>query len=152
MAGVAALVVAVVGAGASYEQNRKSASQQREARRMERGRQLAEEAENRRQQIRQERIRRAQIVQMAENTGGAGSSGVTTAVGSLSTQTGANLAFRQGQTDTSLAISDKMQQSATSALRGQQIQAGTSLLTSGLDAYSSIFDTPETPKTPQQQP
>lgn len=49
-----------------------------------------------RQQIREERVRRARILQSAENTGVSESSGEAGAVGSLSTNLGTNLGFNAG--------------------------------------------------------
>lgn len=51
----------------------------------------------RRQQIREERVRRGKLLQASENSGSEGSSGESGAVGGLATQLGANIAFNTGQ-------------------------------------------------------
>lgn len=51
----------------------------------------------RRQQIREERVRRAKMLQASENSGTAGSSGELGATAGLANQLGVNIAFNQGQ-------------------------------------------------------
>lgn len=62
--------------------------------------------QSRRQQLREERVRRAQILQRAEGAGVSGSSGVTTAISSISSRVGSNIAFQTGQGEAAEAISN----------------------------------------------
>lgn len=62
--------------------------------------------ESRRQQLREERVRRAQVLQAAENTGVGGSSGEATAISNLSTRVAGNLAFQTGQGEAANQITE----------------------------------------------
>ena len=72
----------------------------------------AQAAQEQRNQIREERIKRARIIQASENTGVGISSGVSGGTGSLSTQLGAGLGFNTGQVNKAAAISDNNQTAA----------------------------------------
>lgn len=162
----ASLAVAVGSGVASYAQNRQSkraqarAEEEQEAIRNE---QLAANAgqrdAERRQQIREERIRRAQILQSASNTGTSGSAGEAGALGSLATQQATNIGMNQGAymrgqriSAHSQAAADFMGDARTSAARGQMFggisQLGTSIFQSagGWGSVRNIFtDTPKAP-------
>lgn len=84
-------------------------------------------ASERRQQIREERIRRAQLIQSSENTGTTGSSGLLGGLSNLSTQLGSNIGYAAAQTEHSNVISNAMQEAADS-----QGMAGLSNNVSGL--------------------
>lgn len=96
------LAVAAVGtAGSLYMQSQANSAAQdaAKAQRKAAGVQVAQNASQaaaeRRQQAREERIKRAQIMQAAENTGTASSSGEVGALGGMNTQLGANIGFNQ---------------------------------------------------------
>lgn len=104
---IALVTAAVIGAAAyvSSEKSRKEAkayyAQQATAQRAVRSEQAAlnaqQAANERRQQIREERVRRAKILQAAEGTGTEGSSGELGATGGLTTQLGAGIGTNLGQ-------------------------------------------------------
>ncbi|AXH71980.1 MAG: hypothetical protein [Podoviridae sp. ctbj_2] len=106
---VAGLALAAGGAAMSYSQQRRANAQQARAEEQQKQAQAEESANRasqaaaeRRTQVREQRIKRAQILQAAENTGTSGSSGEGGALGSLSTQLSANLGtneagFQRGQ-------------------------------------------------------
>ena len=103
-----------------------SADEQRKARQEQKASQAQQAAEEKRKMVREERVRRAKILQASENTGVADSSGEAGALGSLATQfssnTGSNnSSARQGQmignynqaaADFSSAAQGNMQQAA----------------------------------------
>jgi hypothetical protein len=105
--GVAAAVAAVVVSAYSANQQQQ---EQKKARRMQQrayddqkkaqGEQEAihaqQRAAERRTQLREERVRRARVIQASANTGVANSSGELGAVGDLATQRGAALGFNSG--------------------------------------------------------
>lgn len=105
----AALAVGVVGGVMSYQQqrkanaaNREAADQARKAQEEQRAQQYAARDREMRQQAKEERIRRARIMQSAENTGTDVSSGVSGALGALSSNLSSNIgsnlgSFRAGQ-------------------------------------------------------
>lgn len=95
----AALAVSAVGGYASYQQGRaaqqnarRSANEQRKSQEEVRAQNMQRAADERRQQAREERVRRARIEQSAENSGTSGSSGELGALGALST----NFSVNQG--------------------------------------------------------
>ena len=93
---------------------------------------------NRRQQIREERVRRAAIAQSAQNTGVAGSSSASGSVGALSTITAGNLAssFQADRTtDALLSLSGDI---SAAQQEGQKWQAIGSLAGVGLSATGGI--------------
>lgn len=106
---IAGLALAAGGMAMSYSAQRRAKSQQEKAareaeaaQREQSAQRASERAAEQRQQYRQERIRRGQILQAAENTGTAESSGEMGALSSLATQladnTGQNTAaYQRGQ-------------------------------------------------------
>lgn len=101
---IAALVVGTK-SYISAEQNRKEAQanyraqaqEQEKARNEERALNAQSAANERRQQIREERVRNARLLQASENTGTEGSSGAFGAVGGFATQLGANIGSNLGR-------------------------------------------------------
>lgn len=84
-------------------------------------------AQERRQQIREERIKRAQIMNQAELTGTSDSSGEMGATGGMSQQLGSNLGMNQGSILRGQRISGFLQNQANfmSAAQSSQARAGT---------------------------
>lgn len=118
MATGALIVSLVITAAAAYKQNQQA--HQAAAARKKANQVASAEASVRRQQdirdqIRAERIKRAQILQASRDTGVYGSSGESGAISSLSSQIGSNIGniTRQGNTATSIA---NYQQSAADAM------------------------------------
>jgi hypothetical protein len=151
---------AVVGAGTVIEGQRdaKAAarySQQAQARAAseQRAANASEAARERRAQVREERVRRARILQTAQNTGTSDSSGELGALGSLSTNLGAGIGTNLGkiQTAQNLSIFGQQQADAQTGLtmanlkvqQGQFImsQASNIATIGGSIAGSSIFKT-----------
>lgn len=75
---------------------KKSLEEQKKARLEEKAANAARAAQERRQQIREERVKRARLIQASVNTGVADSSGALGAQGSLNTQLASNLGFNAG--------------------------------------------------------
>lgn len=112
----------------------------------------AEALLERRQQIREERVRRARILQSSENTGTSGSSGEAGAISSLATQFGANLGFNVGKLQTARNISIFSQDAANAqadlfsaqsdAALGQSLfSMGSSIAGAGGFDFSNPFKT-----------
>lgn len=103
----------------------RAAEEQRKARAEQAAGNAATAAAEKRQQIREERVRRARILQGAENTGVEGSSGEMGAIGSLSTQLGANLGFNLGaiQRAENIGVFNQNAANAGTDLQNAQINA-----------------------------
>ena len=93
---------------ASRERSR-AFEQQREAQRKQDAREQAQLAFSRRQQVREERVRRAQILQRSQNLGVAGGSGALGSVGALGTLTGSAMGQQLFQGQAASSISGNLQ-------------------------------------------
>lgn len=136
MAEVAAIIAitgAAVGTAVSVDAANKSASAQKERNKVANATQKAEDARNIRQQVREERIRRAEILQASENTGASGSSAESGAVSSLSVQVAENKARVSGQQIAAAGIGRANQDIADAQV---QSQLGQGLTEIGLQAFS----------------
>lgn len=89
-----------------------SDEEQRKIRAEQKASQAAQSAAERRTQLREERLKRARLIQSGENTGVTGSSGVAGATGNLNTQLQSNIGFNVGQERSAGAISAASQNSA----------------------------------------
>lgn len=92
-------------------------------------------AASRRQQIREERIRRAQILQKAETLGVGTGSGVSGATGALGTTTAANLGAQFGEGVAVSSINQNLQKAADFRTDAAGWQAASNL---SLNIFSSI--------------
>lgn len=91
--GLAALVIAVVGAGVSAYQNNQAAGSAKRARQAQRKQQELKAARARREEIRKARIAQAAALTAGEAAGASTSSGVQGGVGSIQSQALGNLSF-----------------------------------------------------------
>lgn len=123
MAVGAAIAAVVVAAASAYQQSRAAkaaAKDRKEAAAVSQAEQAAQQNQNRRAQIREERVRRAQVLQSSQNTGVSQSSGELGATSALGTLIGGNLAGMQRQKNSAAAIGSLGQSAANSDLRGAQ--------------------------------
>jgi hypothetical protein len=95
-----AAAVALISTGVSIQQGRQSAKAQRKASDAQQRIADAQTAREKRGQVREARIRRAEVISQAEATGASGSSGEMGATSSIQSQLGSNLGhlnYVQGQ-------------------------------------------------------
>lgn len=138
IAGLSALV-GVVGGIAQASAVKAAASQEREARNIQSAQQQTAGAESRRQRIREERIRRAQIIATSENQGTGSSSGQIGAVGALSTNLSGLIGSSLGESKANQAISNRLQSASNSTSQANTIGAWTNTIQQGLGGFQSIF-------------
>lgn len=138
-------------ANRSAAAQRDAAAQQREANNIQAAGQQNASTENRRQRVREARIRRAQILAASENAGTNSSSGSVGAVGALSTNLSGLLGNSLGETAANKGINAANQRSADfmgvarqAEQDGATIGAWTGAIQSGISGFSSIFDKPKT--------
>lgn len=144
---IAAVTLGAVAAGA-YEQSRlaKSAAKDRkEAGRVAQAEQAAQLNQSRRAQIREERVRRAQVLQSAQNTGVSSSSGELGATSALGSLIGGNLAGMQRQQNSAGAIGALQQSAADSDLKSAQVGAVVSIFSSAGSAFAGQMGGPSSP-------
>lgn len=118
-AGTALFILSLIAEGARQQQAKKTQALQEEARDIELAGQTIEASRQVRRELRQARVRRAQILQASENTGVSGGSGVSGAIGSI----GSRLASAQSQLAegqrTATSISNTLQSAADSQFQEQ---------------------------------
>ena len=139
---IAALAVSSASTVYSIAEQRKAGMAQQEGQDIATAQQKSVDLANKRQQLREERIRRAQIEQASANQGVGGSSGEAGAVSALGAQVGANVAsINQGQMAAE-GISGAMSKAAGATQRAQVAQGVASLsgtVFSGAGGFNSIF-------------
>lgn len=138
----AALAVTTASTVYSINEQKKAGKAQQEGQDIATAQQKSIDLANRRQQLREERIRRAKIEQAAANQGVGGSSGEAGAISALGSQVGSNIAsISQGQVAAN-GISSAMSRAAGATQRAQVAQgvaslSGTIFQASG--GFGSIF-------------
>lgn len=136
--GLSALV-SVIGGIAQANAASAAAGEEREARNIQTAQQKTAGVESRRQRIREERIRRAQIIAASENQGTTGSSGQVGAVGALSTNLSGLIGSSLGETKANQAVSRRVQNAADFTSQANAIGAWTNTIQQGLGGFQSIF-------------
>lgn len=141
----------VVTTAYSISQNQKAKAEQKKQQGIQRASNLAQQQEERRRQIREERIKRARVLQSAENTGTAGSSGELGGIGSLATQLSNNIGANLGIIDRANQMSASAQSEASAkvnaGISSQLGQMAPGLITLG----DSIFSQPKTNPTAKME-
>lgn len=117
---VAAVAVAAGSAYMSAQAQKDAAKDRKEAGRVSSAEQSAQRNQNRRQQVREERVRRAQVMQSAQNTGVSQSSGELGATSALGTLISSNVATQSRQQNASNGISAASQSAADNDLASAQ--------------------------------
>lgn len=146
VAGAIGAVGAVVGIAGGIEQ-RSNAKRAAESSAAAAARNQAEQKANaagkaaneRRQQIREERIKAARIMQAGENSGTAGSSTESGALGGLSTQLGTNLGYNAGQVASAGRQSANAQEAADFNFASQEALGAAGNYDRLFNASGSIF-------------
>lgn len=134
---------AVVGAATSIDASNKqkaASRDQKDEQAIQRNKQSADDAIARRADIRQERIRRSQIMQAAANSGASGSSGEANSISNLSASIGANLSGISGGAQTADQMSfmeGRVQDNVDSA--NQSLAIGKTV-SGALNAASTAYD------------
>jgi hypothetical protein len=141
----AALATTVYSVSEQSKQAKKSARAQENLQNEERARNTGQQIAERRQQIREERVKRARVMQASQNTGVAGGSGEAGALSSLSTQLGSNVGFNQSMIQSGERMSIFAQQAATAQYKGQQAALLGSFANSAASFSGSIFGTTPQP-------
>lgn len=131
--------VAATAVGISQNQRQRKAAAAGQAE--QKAANAAQAAEEQRQKIREERIKRARIEQAAFNTGTNASSGEAGALGSLSTQLGVNLGSNSAAVNRANTISNLNQQAADAAGNAQIASAVGQWAPTTVRLADSIFST-----------
>lgn len=125
MAAISTIIAAVTLTASVYsaqeqkKEAKKAAVAQTNIRNEEKAANTAKQMSERRQQVREERIKRARVLQASQNTGVAGGSGETGAVAALNTNLGSNLGSNSSAVMAGDRVSVFAQQAATAQNAGQ---------------------------------
>lgn len=139
LGGLSALV-GVIGGIAQASATRDAANAQREANNIQGAQQENASVESRRQRIREQRVRRAQIIAASENQGTTASSGQVGAVGALSTNLAGLVGNSLGESRANAGVNRQSQRAADSTADANMIGAWTSTIQQGIGGFQSIFD------------
>lgn len=132
---ILSLAVGAAGAIAQGVQARKAAKARREAQAVSTAGNNIRDKLARRRAAREERLRRARLVQQSEAAGATGSSGMIGATSALGANFGAATAQQRGQTQVAEGISAANQREADARSRSAQIGAWTNLAQDGLSMW-----------------
>lgn len=116
---LASLAVSAVAGYQQYEAAKDSAKAREEGQDIQAAQGTIEQRRGTRQAIREERIRRARIMQASENTGVSGSSSQFGSIAALSTLTGSNVAAGRGRTAAARGIGRTNQTALDAQTQGQ---------------------------------
>ena len=147
---IAGLIISAAGTAVTVVNQQKQADIQEEQQAQQGASQDVASIEQRRRQIREQKVRQSQIEQSAINTGTSGSSGAGGASGALATNVMTNVSVGSGMSRTANNMSSLGQQSANlagnSAMWQGVGQVGSSLFSASMsnketsDKFYSLFD------------
>lgn len=130
----------------------KAADKQKQAQQEQKAQLAQQAAAERRTKIREERVRRARILQAGQNTGTAGSSGEFGAMSGLATDLSSNLGFNLGQLQSANNRSDLLQGAADFGNEASNFmvnsQYGSQLANLSMSIFGAMGKAPSTTSTP----
>lgn len=138
--GAISLAVGVIGGVAQAGAAAEAPNAQREANAIQGAQTKTNSLEERRQRVREERVRRAQIIAASEAQGTSGSSGEAGATSSLNTNFGNMISQSSGNSLANTGINAQNQRSADATARGNTIGAFTNLAQNSISTFGTIFD------------
>lgn len=133
-------IIGVIGGIAQANAASQAAAAEKEARNIQGAQQQTASAESRRQRIREERIRRAQILAVSENQGTGASSGQVGAVGALSTNLAGLVGSSLGESRANAGVNRNLQRAADFTSQANTIGAWTGVAQTAIGGFQSIFD------------
>lgn len=119
---------------------KEAAVAQKEANQITQAQQQIISVEDRRQRVREERLRRNTILQASKNTTGGGNSGESGAVSALGANMGTLVAQSRSQTKANLGVSEYNQKALDAEVKGREIMATAQAKAGEADAFSSFLN------------
>ena len=139
----ASLAVGLVSTAASTSAANKSAAAQKSAQNIQLAQSQNVAKEDKRQLLREERIRRARIMQGSFNSGAAGSSGEIGALGAISTNVDSQIANSEATSKANTGVNKFNQQAMTYDNKAREALAYGEVFQSGINGLSNVFDNPD---------
>lgn len=137
--GVLSLAVGVVGGIAQAGAAQQAVNAQKESNAIAAAQTTTNSIENTRQRVREERVRRAQIIAAAENQGTTASSGESGALGSLGSNFGTLVSNAAGNSNANSGINASNQKAADATAQSNMIGSMTNLAQSSIKTFGTIF-------------
>jgi len=131
------LIASSVSTVASIDASKTSARRRERAGELRQNTQLGQDRDARSQGIREQRVRRARILQASENTGTEGSSQESGVLGGMSTVFSQSVGSQAGQRIANIAVGNQMQSAADAASRANTFQAIGNLAMQGANFNAS---------------
>jgi hypothetical protein len=148
--GLEAATLAAISAGTtavstvySISNNQKAKSEQKKIAATQNASNRQAQVEEQRQKVREERIRRARILQAGEAGGTSGSSGELGALGSMSTQLQSNIGSSLGRIQNAQTATGAQQKIASAQNNTQMANFLSGAVNMGVDMSGSIFKNPD---------
>jgi len=138
--GVVSLVVGVVSGVQQANLANQAADAQKAANATSAAQTQVNSQEELRQRVREERIRRAQIIQASTNQGTTGSSGEGGALSSLDTNFGTLVSQSEGQSNTNSIINAYNQRATDLTNQSNILKSLTGTVQTGIDTFGTIFN------------
>jgi hypothetical protein len=138
--GAAALAVGLVSTGVSVNAANQSAAAQKEAQNITLGQSKVRAQEDRRQLLREERIRRARILQSSNNAGVSNSSGEIGAMGAITTNVDSQVASARGESLANTGINKQNQKAMDFDNKAKQALQWGEVFQGGINTFANIFD------------
>lgn len=138
--GAASLAVGLISTGISTSAANASAAAQKESQNITLGQSQVTARENRRQLMREERIRRARILQSSSNSGASGSSGEAGALGAITTNVDSQVAASRGESAANTGINFQNQRATDFDNKARQALAWGEVFQGGINSFANIFD------------
>lgn len=136
--GIASLAVGAVSTVVQAEAASDAAKERKEAREVDSAQFRNRQQEEIRKSVREERIRRAQILNQAENTGTSASSGAIGSTGALSTNLRSGAAFAQSNIKAHESVNRHLQNAADIETDAATFGAFANLFSSALNTFGSV--------------
>ena len=137
-------IVSVLSTAYSVDQQKSSERKRRRANQVQRNQQTVEDRRSRSQAQREDRIRRARILNRAEAAGMGESSGVMGGLGSMTSQLGSAFAAQSGQALSADTITSLNNSAATNIFNAQMAEGFNNIFQAGVGAYGSGGGKPKT--------
>ncbi len=138
--GALSLAVGLISTSNSQNAAKKAAAAQRESNNISLAQSENAAREDKRQLLREERIRRARIMQSSFNTGGAGSSGESGAMGAITTNVDSAVSGAEATSKANAGINIFNQKAATYDQKARESLAWGEVFQSGLSTFGNIFE------------
>ena len=138
--GAASLAVGLISAGSAAADRKASAAAGREANQIRTAQGRVQASEQRRQLLREERLRRAKMLQGAQNSGTAGSSGVLGGTAAIGTNVDNVISQQLGDTKANEGINNWEQKAVNYENKARTTLMWGEVFQNGINTVGGIFD------------